>query len=220
VSQTGLTRRPIRSRESRWAAAAAGWLTKMGARPNVISVLSVFFAAAAGACLLLTRSTPPGWRSVLFVAAALGIQLRLLCNLLDGMVAIEGGRKTRSGELFNEFPDRLSDVLIVVCAGYAATATPWGEALGWAAAVLAVLTAYVRAFGASLTGAQHFVGPMAKAHRMAVMTVACLAAAVQAWVGAAPSVLPLALALVVLGCVVTLVRRTRLILVDLEAPRG
>ena len=156
----------------------------------------------------------------LFAAAALGIQLRLLCNLLDGMVAIEGGRKTRSGELFNELPDRLSDVLILVCAGYASTATAWSEALGWAAAVLAVLTAYVRAFGASLTGAQHFVGPMAKAHRMAVMTGACLIAALQAWLGAAPSVLPLALALIVVGCLVTLVRRTRLILADLEAPRG
>lgn len=220
MSRAGLTRRPIRSRESRWAAPAAAWLTRIGARPNVISMLSVVFACAAAVALLLTRSAPPRWQAALFVVAALGIQLRLLCNLLDGMVAIEGGRKTRSGELFNELPDRLSDVLILVCAGYAETAATWGEALGWAAAVLAVLTAYVRAFGASLTGAQHFVGPMAKPHRMAVMTVACLAAAVQAWLGAAPSVLPLGLALVVVGCVVTLVRRTRRILADLEAPRG
>lgn len=219
MSQADLTRRPIRSRDTRWAAAAASWLVRIGARPNAISVLSVVFAGAAGAALLLTRGASPRWQAALLAAAALGIQLRLLCNLLDGMVAVEGGRRTRSGELFNEFPDRLSDVLILVCAGYAATATAWGEALGWAAAVLAVLTAYVRAFGASLTGAQRFVGPMAKAHRMAVMTAACLVAAVQAWLGAAPSVLPLALGLVVVGCVVTLVRRTRLILADLEAPR-
>jgi len=41
-----------------------------------------------------------------------------VCNLLDGMVAIEGGLKTPAGELFNDVPDRISDPLILVGAGY------------------------------------------------------------------------------------------------------
>ena len=39
------------------------------------------------------------------MAAAAGIQLRLLCNLLDGMLAVEAGLKSRTGEIFK------SDVL-------------------------------------------------------------------------------------------------------------
>jgi phosphatidylglycerophosphate synthase len=31
--------------------------------------------------------------------------------VLDGMVAIEGGKSTATGALFNEMPDRLSDAL-------------------------------------------------------------------------------------------------------------
>ena len=39
---------------------------------------------------------------MLLVVAAGMIQLRLVCNLLDGMVAVEGGMKTKSGELYND----------------------------------------------------------------------------------------------------------------------
>lgn len=44
-------RRPIRSRNSRWATAIAGTLARRGIRPNTISVASVLFAAVAGLCL-------------------------------------------------------------------------------------------------------------------------------------------------------------------------
>src|SRR5439155_1544730 len=84
-----------------------------------------------------------------------GIQLRLLCNLLDGMVAIEGGLQSKSGDVFNEVPDRVSDALILLGAGYAtapALGLAWAGALGSAAALLAVLTAYVRALGATVGG--------------------------------------------------------------------
>lgn len=215
-----IARRPIRARQTRWAAAAARWLTRAGVEPNTISLLSALFAGLAGLCLLLTRSAAPRGRIGLLVTAALLIQLRLLANLLDGMVAIEGGRKTRFGELFNEFPDRLADVVILVCAGYATAQSAWSEALGWAAAVLAVLTAYVRAFGAAVGGAQHFCGPMAKAHRMAVLTGACLLAAVESGLGRPSTVMPLALGVVVVGCVVTLVRRSRRIMADLASRPG
>src|SRR5439155_982956 len=104
----------------------------------------------------------------------------LLCNLLDGMVAIEGGLQSKSGDVFNEVPDRVSDALILVGAGYAtapALGLAWAGALGSAAALLAVLTAYVRALGAALGTGQDFRGPMAKPHRMAALTAACLAGA-------------------------------------------
>jgi phosphatidylglycerophosphate synthase len=69
----------------------------------------------------------------LLLLAAAGVQFRLLCNLLDGMVAVEVGRKTKGGEVFNELPDRASDVVLLVCAGYASAAAvgpAWAAALG------------------------------------------------------------------------------------------
>jgi phosphatidylglycerophosphate synthase len=145
--------------------------------------------------------------SGLMVLAICGMQLRLLCNLFDGMVAIEGGFKTRSGELFNELPDRFSDAFILIGAAYAVPGFAWSRELGWAAAVMAVLTAYTRALGASMGAGQHFLGPMAKQHRMALMTGACaIAATAPLWTDA-PKCIPIVLAVIVSGCLVTVFRR-------------
>ena len=83
---------------------------------------------------------------ILPVLAAVFIQCRLLCNLFDGMVAVEGGKGTPSGELFNDIPDRIADPLILIAAGYATTVVPWAAPLGWAAGLGAV-------FGAAPVGA-------------------------------------------------------------------
>jgi len=151
------------------------------------------------------------------ILAGCGMQLRLLCNLFDGMVAVEGGFKTKAGELFNELPDRFSDAFILIGAGYALPDFPRTDELGWAAAVVALITAYVRALGASMGAGQHFVGPMAKQQRMAVMTVASLVAAfAPCWPELAKAI-PFALALVILGGLVTVFRRCLRIAGTMEA---
>jgi phosphatidylglycerophosphate synthase len=172
----------------------------------------------AGLVLVASRDAGAGGRALLLVLAAAGIQLRLLCNLLDGMVAVEGGRGTKSGEVFNDAPDRLADVLVFVGAGYALRWPEWAITLGWVAALLAVLTAYVRILGGSLGLAQDFCGPMAKQHRMALMTAACLLSALEPWLSDRQGlVLALALVLVSLGSAVTVGRRLRRIVRALEA---
>jgi hypothetical protein len=84
-------------------------------------------------------------RAAALILAVACIQLRLLCNLLDGMVAVEQGLATPTGPIWNELPDRLADVFFLVGAGYGAQAAGFqaGVALGWSAAALALLTAYV-----------------------------------------------------------------------------
>ena len=201
-----LTRRPLTSRSSRWAIGAARWLTKLGVRPNQISIASVVFAALAGACLCMVPRMEGRVR--LYLGAAVCIQLRLLCNLLDGMVAIEGGLGSAGGEVFNDFPDRFSDVLILTSAGYSISLIPWGRELGWSAAVLALLTAYARVLGGSLGLRQDFSGPMAKPHRMAVLTVACLGSAAETILRGSDALLTIGLALIVIGSLITVVRRT------------
>src|SRR5262249_45678547 len=114
-------RRPIAVRSSAWAQRIAGALARTAITPNQISVASVLFAVI-GAALLVWWPTIAG-----LLLCALCIQLRLLCNLLDGMVAVEGGKGSPLGRIYNEFPDRLTDTLFIAATGYAAGA-PW---LGW-----------------------------------------------------------------------------------------
>lgn len=211
------TRRPLKSRNTRWAAAMAGFLARKGIRPNQISVASVGFAAGAGGCFALTHTAAPAAAPWLFLGAALLIQLRLLCNLFDGMVAIEGGFQTRSGEIFNELPDRFADAFVLIGAGYAAAQPSWGPVAGWLCAVLAVLTAYVRALGASAGASQHFCGPMAKPHRMALLTAACVVSAVLVWAGQSFPLMSWTLLLLAVGCLITIFRRTRRIIRQLES---
>lgn len=193
----GMDRRPLRTRSARWAALVAAWIAKRGITPNTISMVGVGFAGGAAALLLWQ---PTAWG---LLAAACCVQLRLLCNMLDGMVAIEGGLKSASGDLFNEFPDRVEDSLILVAAGYA-VGLEW---LGWACALLAAITAHARAYGGALGQAQDFRGPMAKPHRMFAVTVGCLAAIVELhWHGTILS-LEIALWLVCVGAAITWIRR-------------
>jgi phosphatidylglycerophosphate synthase len=194
----------------------AARLSLAGIRPNTISVLSTVFAAVASACLVLAGGSEGLPRGVLLLGAAAAIQLRLLCNLFDGMVAVEGGLKTKSGEIFNDLPDRVSDSLIFVAAGHGIPVIGFGVELGWVAALLAVLTAYVRLLGGSAGLPQRFTGPMAKPHRMAVMTGACLLAIPEPWAGLDGEVLASVLVAVILGSLVTIVRRTRDIVRELE----
>lgn len=210
-------RRPIKARETQWASGVAAFLARAGIRPNTISVMSAVFAAGAGVCLVGTAEVGCASAAILFVAAALGIQLRLLCNLFDGMVAVEGGFRTKSGEIFNELPDRFADAFILIGAGYAARSVEAGVMLGWTAAVLAVITAYVRTLGAAAGAGQCFLGPMAKQHRMAVMTAGCVLAAVGGFMNEGPLVVAVALGIVIAGTLFTSARRTRHIIQTLEA---
>ncbi|HKI25366.1 MAG TPA: CDP-alcohol phosphatidyltransferase family protein [Candidatus Sulfotelmatobacter sp.] len=209
-------RRPLKTRQRAWAQGLARVLTRAGAAPNAISMASLLFAAAAGICLGLTSRTEGIMRPALFLAAAACIQLRLLCNMLDGLVAIEGGRKTVYGEIFNDMPDRFADVVILVGAGYSISNFSWGHELGWLAAVLAVMTAYIRLLGGSMGVHQYFLGPMAKPHRMALLTGACVLSVFEKNFGLTGQVMAAALVLMVAGMLVTCARRTMRIVADLK----
>jgi phosphatidylglycerophosphate synthase len=172
--------------------------------PNRISQASILFAAVAGAAFWLSGTSEGTARILFLLLAAAGCQIRLLCNLVDGMVAVEGGKSEPDGSFWNEVPDRLSDILILVGAGLGADF----PSLGWAAATAAVLTSYVRELGRAEGTPADFGGPMAKPHRMAVMTGAALVAA------AVPNLAIIAIALwiVVAGAFATAaIRSVRLI---------
>ena len=201
-------RRVLATRNTGWARSLARRIAAAGVKPNAVSLASVFFAGVAGAAFLVSSAVAPERRALFLIVAAATIQLRLLCNLLDGMLAVEEGLKTRTGEIFNDLPDRIADVLILVGAGYAIPHVDAAPTLGWTAAVLALLTAYVRVLAGSLGLRQHFIGPMAKQHRMFALTVASLVGALEAALGLPPRALVVGLSAIVLGSLMTIVRRT------------
>jgi phosphatidylglycerophosphate synthase len=196
----GTDRRPLKSRSSGWAQAAVRLLARTAITPNQVSLASVLFAATGAAVLLVF---PRPWA---LLVCALCVQLRLACNLFDGMLAVEAKKGTSPvGGVYNELPDRIADALFIVSLGYAVSSA-W---LGWAGALLAVLTAYIRALGASLGAPQDFRGPMAKPHRMATLTVACLIGAVESFVTHTHYTLLAAAWVIMLGSFLTCIARAR-----------
>jgi len=206
TSDAESNRRPIQARASAWAQRAASFLARTNISPNQISVASIFFAGAGTAALLCL----PGLAGMLVCAVA--IQGRLICNLLDGMVAVEGGKKSLLGQLYNEFPDRIADSLLIVALGYAIEL----PAMGWLGALAAALTAYVRVFGGSLGLPQDFRGPMAKQHRMAIMTLGCVIGAIEHASVETMYALTVACWIIVVGSLLTCLTRSQAIAVQLR----
>ena len=210
-------RRALATRNAGWAQSFARRLGQIGVRPNTVSIAGVVFAVGAAAALYYAPGLARGRQSVLLLVAAACIQLRLLCNLVDGMLAVEGGFKSKLGDIYNDLPDRVADVCILVGAGYSIRSLPFGVTLGWTAAVLALFVAYVRMLGGALGVTQHFIGPMAKQHRMFTLTMFTLLAAVEALGGTPPHAMRIGLGVIVAGSMVTAFRRTTRIAAEVQA---
>lgn len=210
-------RRELKTRQAGWAVALARSLAAMGVRPNTVSIASVGFAAMSGIAFVIAPDLHREGRAVALTAAAAGIQLRLLCNLLDGMLAVEQGLQSKTGVIFNEVPDRIADSIILITAGYAAADFAYTPTLGWAAALVAMFTAYIRVFAGSIGVEQRFIGPMAKQHRMFTLTVATLVAVGETLADAPARAITAGLAIIVTGSIVTAIRRTSLIVAEVNA---
>jgi len=210
MAQADKNRRQLATRSASWAQWLGATLAKTNITPNQISVLSIA-PALVGAWLLActqVQKTP-----VILVLITLCIQLRLLFNMLDGLVAIEGGKQSKVGILYNEIPDRIADSLFIVAFGYA-IATPW---LGWLGALLAAKTAYIRVLGGANGLTQSFRGPMAKQHRMFTMSLGCLIAAVEWYFSHTQFALIITSYVIAIGAGITCITRTLAIAKQLNA---
>jgi phosphatidylglycerophosphate synthase len=203
-----IDRRPIATRNRKWAQDATAWLASRHVSPNAISIAGMCACIVGGISLGVTSITD---YRILWLIAALGAQLRLTANMLDGMVAVASGRTSKTGELYNEVPDRISDAAVFIGAGFA-----WGGniTLGYIATILAIFTAYVRAAGKIAGAPNEFCGPMAKQHRMLVITLVCVYAAItpRSWQiitfnDSQIGLITLGLVIIIAGCVITVIRR-------------
>ena len=205
-------RRPISAREWNILQLSARWLIAGNVPPNVISLAGLAGGIAAGLALAATRLVP--WPQAMFLLVAAGIIVRGMGNLLDGMVAVGSGKASPFGELFNEIPDRVADIAILIGAGYAAGGN---SVLGFIAALTAVFVAYIRVEGKITGAAQHYCGPMAKPQRMLIVFLISL------YCGLTPAdwqpavqignqsfgLMSLGLAVIVFGGILTVFRRLK-----------
>jgi phosphatidylglycerophosphate synthase len=214
------SRRDVKSRNVKLFPRLAFTLVKFGLTPNQVSVMSAVFAGLGAISLFAgSRSVTFNGQLAGLVGALVGVQLRLVCNLIDGLMAVEGGKKTPFGELYNDLPDRISDIFLFAGAGYCLFPyAPYAIHLGWIAAAFAVLTAYIRVLGASMGCPHFFLGPMAKQHRMAVLNLGLLVSAAEAAArGVFSYGLQIALGIIAVGSFLTCMRRARMIVRTLSA---
>lgn len=156
-------RRPIAGIFRRTAHAAVRWCVRLDIHPNSVSYSSIVAAAGAALCFWRAQHVP----ALLIPAVAL-CYLRLWFNMLDGMVALASGKASRIGEIVNELPDRISDVLIFVGVAHSGLCHPLS---GYWAAIFALLVAYVGILGQAAGAQREFSGIMTKPWRMVTLHV-------------------------------------------------
>jgi phosphatidylglycerophosphate synthase len=172
-------------------------LIARGVSADQLTTAGTVFALSAAASVLLS-SLHPAW----LIAVTPLVLLRLTCNALDGMVAVDTRTARPLGHVYNEFSDRVGDAAILT-AVTVRTDNPW---LGAAALVLVLLSSYLGTVAAAAGGTRQYIGVMGKADRMVLLAFAAPLAEV---VGL--PVLNDFLVLVAVGSVVTLTQRARAI---------
>jgi phosphatidylglycerophosphate synthase len=200
-------RHPDPWRQALWFQWIARTLTNIGVKPNQVSLLIVDFAIIGSVLFIVADNTAGKLRAACLVGAALMTICRMLCSTLDGTMALEGGKTTKVGPLFNELPGRIADSLLLVFAGYATHTGVVGITLGWACALLALLTSYVRALGAAQGLGQDYHGPMTRPHRMIVLATSSLIAAIESVFHWQIYALTWGLAIIAIGSTITSMQR-------------
>jgi phosphatidylglycerophosphate synthase len=209
------SRRPIAAAFRRTAQGATRLCVRCQIHPDTISYLSVVAAALAAICFWKSGLNP--W---LLFLAPLFCYVRLWCNMLDGMVALASAKASWRGEILNDLPDRISDVLIFAGAAHSGWMNP---IIGYWAAIFALLTAYAGMFGQAVGVQREFSGWMSKPWRMVALhagtwiTLGCV------WWNDGSirflrlTVLDWACLIVIAGCLQTMIIRLRRIMAALRA---
>ena len=208
------SRRPIADGFRSTAHFATALCVRLGIHPDSISYGSIVAAGLAAVCFWKSGEYP--W---LLFLAPLFCYVRLWFNMLDGMVAIASGKASSRGEILNDLPDRVSDVLIFAGVAHSGWMNPF---LGYWAAIFALLTAYVGMFGQAVGGQREFSGMMSKPWRMvtlhagAWLTLACLWWNHGALRVGSLTILDWACLMVVAGCLQTMAIRLKRIMATLK----
>lgn len=208
------SRRPIADLFRRSARHSVNLCVKLGIHPDAISLSSIVAAALAALCFWQSRHYP--W--LLLIGPAF-CYLRLWLNMLDGMVALASGKASSRGEILNDLPDRISDVLIFVGVAHSGRCWPFS---GYWVAILALLTAYVGMFGQAVGAQRQFGGVMSKPWRMVALHFGAWLTLILHWAQRPAllghlSILDWTCVIIIVGCIQTIWVRLSRIFASLAA---
>jgi phosphatidylglycerophosphate synthase len=208
------SQRPIAQIFRRTGKAATNLYVRLGIPPDAISYLSIVAALAAALCFWKS-----GRNTWLLIIAPLFCYLRLWFNMLDGMVAIAAGKASARGEIVNDLPDRISDVIIFVGVAHSGLMNPL---IGYWTAILSLFTAYVGLFGQAIGGRREFSGIMSKPWRMVALSVgawaifACRSCHAGSHDFARLTILDWTCLVIITGCLETIIVRLKRIVTALQ----
>jgi phosphatidylglycerophosphate synthase len=208
-----IARRPIADGFRVTAKLAVRVCVRYRIHPDAVSYASIVASGIAGVCFWRSAHAP--W--LLLVAPGF-CYVRLWLNMLDGMVALASGNGGPRGEIVNDLPDRVSDIVIFVGVAHSGFCAPIS---GYWAALLALLTAYVGLLGQAVGAHREYSGVMSKPWRMvalhigAWLTWGCFGfrGGNIRWEGL--TILDWTCLVVIAGCVQTIAIRLKRILADL-----
>jgi phosphatidylglycerophosphate synthase len=208
-----VSRRPIGDSFRKTANFAVRACLRLNIHPDTISYLSIVAAFFAGLCFWQSGKHP--WMLLLGPAFC---YLRLWFNMLDGMVALASGKASWRGEILNDLPDRISDIIIFVSVAHSGLCIPF---IAYWAAIFAVLTAYVGMFGQAVGVHREFSGLMSKPWRMVTLHIGAWVTLAFIWRNGAEvrlfglRILDWTSLVVILGCVQTIIIRLKRIMAAL-----
>src|SRR5437764_6447818 len=205
--------RPIAQMFRRTAEGAANLCVRLGIPADAISYLSILAALAAALCFW--KSGRNMW---LLIIAPLICYLRLWFNMLDGMVAVAAGKGSARGEIVNDLPDRISDVIIFVGVAHSNLMNPL---IGYWTVIFSLFTAYVGLFGQAIGGRREFSGIMSKPWRMVALSLGAWATFVyrsqaQLHDFGRLTILDWTCLVIIAGCLETIIVRLKRILTALQ----
>lgn len=208
------SRRPIAGMFRSTAHGLVKVAVRAGIHPDVFSYASIVAAGIAG--VLFWQSLRHPKYLILGVAFAF---LRLWLNMFDGMVAVAAGKASKRGEIINDLPDRVSDVIIFIGMAHSG----WCHRLpGYWVAIMALLVAYVGLSGQAAGVRREYSGIMSKPWRIVVLSIAAVITSIQVhrgapyWVGGW-LILDWANFAIIVGCAQTILVRLMRILRALDA---
>jgi phosphatidylglycerophosphate synthase len=208
------SRRPIAGMFRSTAHGLVNLAVRAGIHPDVFSYASIIAAGIAG--VLFWQSLRHPKYLILGVAFAF---LRLWLNMFDGMVAVAAGKASKRGEIINDLPDRVSDVIIFIGMAHSG----WCHRLpGYWVAIMALLVAYVGLSGQAAGVRREYSGIMSKPWRIVVLSIAAVITSIQVhrgapyWVGGW-LILDWANFAIIVGCAQTILVRLLRIFRALDA---
>jgi phosphatidylglycerophosphate synthase len=217
VDYSPKSRRPIAPLFRKTADLAVALCVRFDVHPDAISYLSIVASLFAAVGFVFSSRYP-----FLLLLAPLLCFLRLWCNMLDGMVALASGKASPRGEILNDLPDRISDVLIFAGVAHSGLCNPF--AAYWAM-IGALLTAYVGTFGQAVGVQREFSGVMSKPWRMVWLALGAWVTLVCIWMNSGRitfsrlTILDWTCVAVIVGCVQTISIRLARIMRSLSKKR-